>query len=78
MDREINHIVKSAGSHDELEQLVQRGMQMHNQAVFDLLARLVSDIALIVKRNLGDTVSAQSTADHYHEAYIKQSSRYSV
>lgn len=76
MDQKINDIRPSAGDHEELERLMDQGRQMHNQATFDLLARLVSGIAHIVKRNLGDPVGEQSTADQFGGAYRTQSSKY--
>ncbi len=78
MDRKTYDVIESVDDFEEFEQLVQRGRQMHSQAVFDLFARLVSKIVLFVKKILGITISRQGTADHYQGAYIKQSSRFTV
>lgn len=52
MDRKTYDVIQSVGGYEEFKQLVQRGRQMHNQAVSDLFARLVSNIVLFVKKTL--------------------------
>jgi len=52
MDRKTYDVIQSAGNYVEFEQLVQRGRQMHDRAVFDLFARSVSTIVVFVKETL--------------------------
>ena len=76
MDRKTYGVIQSVGGYEEFEQLMQRGRQIHDQAVFDLFARLVSTIVLFAKRSLGIPTREQGPVDHYQGVYIKQSSRY--
>jgi hypothetical protein len=67
MDRKINDVMQSVGGYEEFEQLVKRGRQMHDRAVFDLFAPLASKAAHFVKENLGIKVKRQKTKDCYRE-----------
>lgn len=50
MDWQTNGVIESVGGSEGFEQLVERGRQLHNQAVFELFARLVSSAMLSLKK----------------------------
>jgi hypothetical protein len=49
MDRRIYDISQSAGGYAEFERLVKQGRKLHDQAVFDLVARLAAEAVRCVK-----------------------------
>lgn len=67
MDRKINSVIQSVGGYEKFEQLVKRGRHMHDQAVFDLFARLVSKIAQFVTGHFGIKIKRQKSNDGYQE-----------
>lgn len=50
MDRKTGGVIESVGGSEGFEKLVERGRQLHNQAVFELFARLVSSAILSLKK----------------------------
>lgn len=51
MEGKYCHIFEALDDYEKFNQLVERGRQLHNQAVFELFARMISNVALFVKRN---------------------------
>lgn len=49
MDGKNYGVIESVGGYEEFEQLVKRGKQMHDQAVFELFAQLLSNAVLSLK-----------------------------
>ncbi len=49
MDRRTYDVAQSAGGYAEFERLVKQGRKLHDQAVFDLCARLVARVVRFVK-----------------------------
>lgn len=69
MDWESGGVIESVGGSEGFENLVEQGRQLHNQAVFELFARLVSSAVLSLKKSCGVTIGKQGTGD-YKEGYI--------
>ena len=74
MDRNIYDVINSVGGYDEFEKIVKRGRQMHDAAVWDLFARLMSSGILFVKANFLLKFRKKEQRNHYQGNY----SRYSV
>jgi len=68
-------ISKEIESYEQLKHLVERGRQMHNQAVFELFARLGSNVVLFSKKCCGITIRNRASRDHNGRQSIKQSAR---
>ncbi len=69
MDWKNNSVIESVGGYEEFEQLVKRGRQMHDQAVFELIARLLSNAILSLKKIGGILIRKR---DHSLGLYLKQ------
>jgi hypothetical protein len=69
MDRKINDVTQSVGGYEEFERLVKQGRKMHDQAVFDLFARLMSKAGQSVKGILSITIKKQESKDCHQEIY---------
>jgi hypothetical protein len=50
MDWETGGVIDSVGGLEKFERLVERGRQLHNQAVFELFEQLVSNAKLFLKK----------------------------
>lgn len=74
MDRKSVSVIQTVGGLEEFEQLVERGRQLHNQAVFELFARLVSN-AVHALRKSSSTIRKQDSEVHGQSVYLKQTSR---
>ena len=61
MDRKTHEVILETGGYQKIEHLVNMGRQMHDQAVFDLFARLVSWIAPVVKASRSITVERRNS-----------------
>jgi len=61
MNEKTNCVIQTAGGYEGFNQLVERGRQMHNQAVFELSARIVSNSVLLLKRCYGLAVGTQES-----------------
>jgi hypothetical protein len=53
MDLKKYSVSQSVGNDEEFEQLVERGRQMHTQAVFELFASLVSNAIYFLTKGYG-------------------------
>jgi hypothetical protein len=69
MDRKINDVTQSVGGYEEFERLVKQGRKMHDQAVFDLFARLMSRAGQSVKGIPSITIKKQGSKDCQQELY---------
>ncbi|MGD9369092.1 MAG: hypothetical protein PVH87_25525 [Desulfobacteraceae bacterium] len=74
MDWQTNGVIESVGGSEGFEQLVERGRQLHNQAVFELFARLVSSAMLSLKKSRGAIIEKQSSGNHGRGVCLKQTS----
>lgn len=74
MDWKTCSIIKSVGGHEGFEQLVERGRQMHNQAVFELFAWLVSQAIPSLKKGYGMMMRKRDSRDYNAGLSIKFSS----
>jgi hypothetical protein len=75
MNRQTVGVIESVGGLAQFEQLVERGRQLHNRAVFELLARLGSKAIQSLKKCCGITIPEQSIAVHSRGVNLKQTSR---
>lgn len=71
MDRKSVSVIQTVGGLDEFEQLVERGRQLHNQAVFELFARLALKAIQFFRKN-GCTFRKHDSEDHCCKVYLKQ------
>ena len=67
MDRKINDVMQSVGGYDGFEVLVKRGRRLHDQAVFDLFARLGSKVAQFVTGHVSIKIKRQKSNHGYQE-----------
>lgn len=65
-------VIDSVGGYEQFEQLVKRGKQMHDQAVFELIARLPSKAILSLKQGWDHLVRQQGSKDHGPVLYSRQ------
>jgi hypothetical protein len=70
MDWKTGGVIESVGGLEQFEQLVERGRQLHNQAVFELFARLVSNAVQALGKSCGIIIRKLSP-----KVNIKQTSR---
>jgi len=75
MDGETNCIIQTVGGYEVFEHMVERGRQLHNQAIFELFARLVSSAVLFVKKCGGMAIGTRGSMDHGAGLSIHQSSQ---
>ena len=76
LNDKIYGVMQSAGGDEDYAQLVQRGRQLHDQAVFDLFASLVSKAMLLLKGALRFTIKTQNAGSLYQGAILGQSSKH--
>jgi hypothetical protein len=75
MDWQTVGVIESVGGLAQFEQLVERGRQLHNQAVFELSARLGSSAIQWLKKSCGRIIRKQGMEDHNRGVNLKQISR---
>lgn len=68
MDSKTIGVIESVGGLEQFEQLVERGRQLHNQAVFEMFARLVSNVMQALKNCYDITIGKQAN----RRVYLKQ------
>jgi|GEM_PF-2403598 len=61
MDRKHACVIETVGGYEGFNRLVERGRQMHNQAVFELLAGMMSTSFLGLKKCYGIAVSTRDS-----------------
>lgn len=64
-------VIDSVGGYEQFDRLVKQGRQMHDQAVFELVARLLSKSILFLKRGSDRLVGQQGTKDHGSVLYSR-------
>ena len=75
MDWQIVGVIESVGGLAQFEQLVERGRQLHDRAVFELFARLGSKAIQSLKKNCGISIRKQDIDVHSRRVNLKQTSR---
>ena len=74
MDRKTVSVIESVGGYAEFEQLVKQGRQMHDQAVFELIIRLVSHPILSLRKACGVSTAKKGPGGRGRWLYANQSS----
>ena len=59
-----NLVIDSVGGYEQFEQLVKRGKQMHDQAVFELIARMPSKAIPFLKQGVGHLLGQLGSKYH--------------
>jgi hypothetical protein len=75
MDWQTVGVIESVGGLAQFEQLVERGRQLHNRAVFELFARSGSKAIQSLKKSRGMTIGKQAIDVHSRGVNLKQTSR---
>ena len=75
MDSITISVIESVGGLNQFEQLVERGRQLHNLAVFELFARVVSNAMQALKNCYGITIGKQGIEAHRRGVTLKRTSR---
>ncbi len=73
MDWKKCSVSQSVDNYKGFEQLVERGRQMHDQAVFDLFARLLSNANPFLKVGNSLLIRKQNAKNHNRGLSIKYS-----
>ena len=76
MDRKIYDVLQSVSDYEDYAQLVKHGRQLHDQAVFNLFASLVSKAMLLLKGTLRFKIKTQDAGSIYQGAILRQSSKH--
>lgn len=74
MDWKKSSASQSVGNYEGFEQLLERGRQMHSQAVFELFASLVSHAIPLLKKGYGMMIRKRDSRKYGGELSIKYSS----
>lgn len=74
MDLKTSSIIESVSGYGEFEKLIERGRQMHNQAVFELFALLVSNTILFMKKSCGISIGKPGSGIYNRGQSINQTS----
>ena len=69
---EQNLVIDSVGGYEAFDQLVKRGKQMHDQAVFELFAGMLSKAFASFKKGRDQLATRQGKADYRPMRYARQ------
>ena len=75
MDWDASSVIESVGGLEEFERLVERGRQLHNQAVFGLITWLVSSAMLSLKKSGGNAIRNEGPGGHCRGVPLNQTSK---
>jgi len=75
MDGKTSCIIQTVGGYKAFEQMVERGRQLHNQAVFELFVSLVSNAVLFSQKCCGMAIGNRDSRNHGARLFIRKSSQ---